>query len=199
MVELPEITKAWMAGFFDGEGSIIIERRNPRPSQGNPSPRYILRACATNTVYSALEPFKMYFGGQLIKTKLGTNRPLYLWVSSSRLAMKFLETMLPYFRIKQKQAELGIFFQKKLRHQGGNAPLPQIYLAERERIRQAIQELNEGWPTPTIIAVDSQVKQLPLIAGDGLFNQKGQRVAGDTEESIYAALGLPYKEPWERD
>jgi DNA polymerase (family 10) len=35
--------------------------------------------------------------------------------------------------------------------------------------------------------------------GDGLFNQKGQRVAGDTEESIYAALGLPYKEPWERD
>jgi len=36
-------------------------------------------------------------------------------------------------------------------------------------------------------------------SGDGLFNEKGERVAGDTEESIYAFLGLKYQEPWERD
>ena len=35
-------------------------------------------------------------------------------------------------------------------------------------------------------------------SGDGLFNENGQRVAGDSEESIYKALGLPYQEPWER-
>ena len=35
--------------------------------------------------------------------------------------------------------------------------------------------------------------------GEGLFNSGGTRVAGDTEESIFRALGLPYKEPWERD
>lgn len=34
--------------------------------------------------------------------------------------------------------------------------------------------------------------------GDGLFNESGQRVAGDSEESIYAALDLPWQEPWER-
>lgn len=34
--------------------------------------------------------------------------------------------------------------------------------------------------------------------GDGLFNE-GERVAGDSERSIYQALGLPYEEPWERD
>ena len=32
-------------------------------------------------------------------------------------------------------------------------------------------------------------------SGDGLFNEKGQRVAGDSEESIYEALGLPYQSP----
>ena len=35
--------------------------------------------------------------------------------------------------------------------------------------------------------------------GDGLFNDKGQRIAGDSEESIYQALGLPYQQPWERN
>jgi DNA polymerase (family 10) len=34
--------------------------------------------------------------------------------------------------------------------------------------------------------------------GDGLFNQAGQRVAGDSEESIYKALGLPWQRPEER-
>jgi len=35
--------------------------------------------------------------------------------------------------------------------------------------------------------------------GDGLFDEDGNRVAGDTEESIYQALGLPYQKPEERD
>ncbi len=35
--------------------------------------------------------------------------------------------------------------------------------------------------------------------GSGLFNEKGERIAGDTELSIYQALGLPYQRPEERD
>lgn len=35
-------------------------------------------------------------------------------------------------------------------------------------------------------------------SGDGLFNENGQRVAGDSEASIYEALGLPYQRPEER-
>lgn len=37
------------------------------------------------------------------------------------------------------------------------------------------------------------------IKKDGLFDHEGRRIAGDTEASIYEALGLAYKEPWERD
>jgi len=32
-------------------------------------------------------------------------------------------------------------------------------------------------------------------SGDGLFNEKGERIAGDSEESIYSALGLSYQAP----
>lgn len=36
-------------------------------------------------------------------------------------------------------------------------------------------------------------------SGDGLFDSEGKRIAGDTERSIYEALGLDWEEPWERD
>ncbi len=32
-------------------------------------------------------------------------------------------------------------------------------------------------------------------SGDGLFNETEERIAGDTEQSIYAALGLPWQPP----
>lgn len=35
-------------------------------------------------------------------------------------------------------------------------------------------------------------------SGNGLFNETGERIAGDTEESIYQALGLPWQRPEER-
>ncbi len=35
-------------------------------------------------------------------------------------------------------------------------------------------------------------------SGDGLFNEVGERVAGNTEQSIFEELGLRYLGPWER-
>lgn len=35
-------------------------------------------------------------------------------------------------------------------------------------------------------------------SGDGLFDETGERIAGDTEQSIFEALGLRYQEPEER-
>lgn len=35
-------------------------------------------------------------------------------------------------------------------------------------------------------------------SGDGLLDENGNRIAGDTEESIFEALGVPYQEPSER-
>ncbi len=69
----------------------------------------------------------------------------------------------------------------------------------------------ETWATLLLIRTGSAENNIRLAtlakkrgwrlaaSGDGLFNEKGQRIAGDTEESIYVALGLRYQEPWERN
>lgn len=68
----------------------------------------------------------------------------------------------------------------------------------------------ETWATLLLIRTGSAENNIRLAtlakkrgwhlaaSGEGLFNQEGERVAGDSEESIYEALGLPWQRPEER-
>ena len=68
----------------------------------------------------------------------------------------------------------------------------------------------QTWATLLLIRTGSKESNIRLCSrakkrgwhlaasGDGLFNKKGERIAGDSEESIYQALGLRYQQPWER-
>jgi len=68
----------------------------------------------------------------------------------------------------------------------------------------------ETWATLLLIRTGSKENNVRLAilakkrgwhlaaAGDGLFDENGERIAGDSEESIYQALDLPYQEPWQR-
>jgi DNA polymerase (family 10) len=67
------------------------------------------------------------------------------------------------------------------------------------------------WATLLLIRTGSAANNIRLCSkaknmgwhlhadGAGLFNQFGKRMAGDTEASIYEALGLPYQTPAERE
>lgn len=57
--------------------------------------------------------------------------------------------------------------------------------SKSNNIRLCNKALEKGW----------QLK----ADGSGLFNEAEQRIAGDTERSIYQALGVRYQEPWERE
>ena len=68
----------------------------------------------------------------------------------------------------------------------------------------------ETWATLLLIRTGSKENNIRLCSrakdmgwhlaasGDGLFNAKGERIAGDSEISIYNALGLPFQRPEER-
>jgi len=68
----------------------------------------------------------------------------------------------------------------------------------------------ETWATLLLIRTGSKENNIRLCtvaknrgwhlaaSGDGLFDEQEMRIAGDSEESIYQALGLPWQRPWER-
>jgi len=68
----------------------------------------------------------------------------------------------------------------------------------------------ETWATLYLIRTGSKENNIRLCSlakgkgwqlkanGDGLFDENGRRIAGDSEISIYNALGLPYQRPEER-
>ena len=66
------------------------------------------------------------------------------------------------------------------------------------------------WATLLLIRTGSKENNIRLASlakskgwylkanGQGLFDDQGKRLAGDTEQSVYEALGEPYQEPEER-
>lgn len=68
----------------------------------------------------------------------------------------------------------------------------------------------ETWATLLLIRTGSKESNIRLAtlakkrgwqlkaSGEGLLNEMGERIAGDSERSIFEALGLEYQEPWER-
>jgi len=70
----------------------------------------------------------------------------------------------------------------------------------------------QTWATLLLIRTGSKENNIRLCSrakgyfgwhlaasGDGLFDENGMRIAGDTEISIYNALGLPFQRPEERN
>ena len=69
---------------------------------------------------------------------------------------------------------------------------------------------HETWATLLLIRTGSKENNIRLCAtakrrgwklkanGEGLFNEHGERIAGDSERDLYEALGLPYQSPRER-
>ena len=98
----------YFAGFFDGEGCIMISSRK----KGRPY--HTLDVAVTLTRRSVLEDFQVAFGGRVYSaTREKTYyKPKWQWIIGGDNAMKFLEQIKPFLRLKRQEAELGIEFQK---------------------------------------------------------------------------------------
>lgn len=136
------ITKQYIAGFFDGEGSIGVYSRKQRG--------YHLRTQLTQKKSKDIEGVMSYllvqYGGNLSEQKTLSNGVKYNWQLNSDKAVSFLESIVSFLILKKKQAQVAIWWQKqrpiRIRNKKG-----QIVLKKKadirldEKISRIIKEL----------------------------------------------------------
>lgn len=98
----------WAAGFFDGEGCVMIQRVDTGPN--------LVFKLIVAVTQKHEEPLKIYttlFGGGTYFNKGGW----YSWRATGATAEAALKEMRPYLQYKHEQVDLALEFQS-LRRQG---------------------------------------------------------------------------------
>jgi hypothetical protein len=142
MKKIDDVDLAYIAGFFDGEGSITIHHNAGKSPRGL-SPNHTLQVSVANTDPRVIVWLRDCFGGRTVMrpSKVAKWRHVLQWIVRSNAAAEFLKAILPFLRMKREQAEIAIIFQ------GGKTgyrkkPLSVEAVQAREDQRSAIRVLN---------------------------------------------------------
>lgn len=138
---MTELELAYIAGFFDGEGSISIFQEK--------TGRYRLARIGVYVVNTDFRPIKMLkekFGGHYREVQRPGKKKYAVWSVSCVKASEFLKAILPFLIIKKERACLAIEIQElhsrstrsKSRNQLGQ------FTKLSEDIRQIIQIKTES-------------------------------------------------------
>lgn len=139
-------TPQWLAGFFDGEGSVSICRCVGKPYTGprcgkNDYPRAI-RHYLTVNITQKTTPIINYlhttYGGYVAKPSIKSS--CYKWRVTTHPAYSFLSIIQPYSIVKKKQILLALAFREFTNEHGH--VLSNEVIRKREEIRNAIMAAN---------------------------------------------------------
>lgn len=144
---------AYIAGFFDGEGSITIHH-NCKPSPRGKNPNHTLQVSIGNTDPSVVEWIHRHFGGNLAyRTETRANhRSTVQWFARAKIGADFLIWIIPFLRMKRAQAEIAIEFQMSKSGGYRKKQLSDIEVSIREGQREQIRALNRRHHLPVGIS-----------------------------------------------
>ncbi len=143
---------AYFAGFFDGEGSIVINRPKGFKDKASRRPQqHRLVVAISNLDFAVLKTAKLLFGGNIwlhrssrnVQNNLQSRRAdAYRWTVAAKMAAVFLESIFPYLTVKRQEAKIALTFQRQLskRHSGYN-PLSESELHHRETFAIRLKNL----------------------------------------------------------
>ena len=142
---MEDLELAYFAGLFDGEGCVQIAHH--KPQRGKRTEQHTLR-CSVNMVNKdCVNSFLVFRGSMCQKTRDKGNpkwQPQWTWSISSNQALVFLETLLPFIRLKREQFELAIEFQEYRSHTQKANRVSARELAERSWYWQKLKELKRN-------------------------------------------------------
>lgn len=113
---------SYLAGFFDGEGCIYINKFQDKRKHCRTKYQFALAVSVSNVDPRPLRLFRENFGGY-IRKKPQKNHPKWRiaweWKASSNAAEVFLQHALPYFINKKEEAELALEYKKDFVNHSG--------------------------------------------------------------------------------
>ena len=136
---------AYLAGIFDAEGSILIQKK--KPGFFNKTVKYILGVTITNTRVELVLLAREQFGGNIVGpvNQKETQKPFYRWKLEGAKARDFLKEMEPYLIIKRDLLPLAYEFQDRIESYH-RKPIDPIEMAARDEIYQRLRSLkNINW------------------------------------------------------
>ena len=138
-VHVTEIEKAYIAGLFDGEGSVCVARsstpgeKHPRGVAGVLYEKHQLAITIVNTSVKALEKVHRLYNGRIYQqSRVKSRKQTYVWRINGHKARRFLEDMQRYVIIKAEQVELALNF----------LDLPRWAPDERRRLYEEMSAIN---------------------------------------------------------
>ena len=123
---------SYTGGIIDGEGSICIRKSKSQKTQRG----YLLEldVKVSNTNEWLIRWLHFSYGGSVCKRMgKGNERDYWQWAVQTNQALKFLQLIAPYLKIKKPQAELAIIFGVK-RRVGKKKTETEIAIEEAQRI-----------------------------------------------------------------
>jgi hypothetical protein len=149
-----DLNLAYMAGFFDGEGSIGIYR-------GGSAAGRSLRCQVTQNVSpesaALLKACRARWGGSLAIMNRRLKYPAYNWQVSGPRALRLLCELRPYLTVKAAQADVAIEWQqnKPVPNRGPDGRmLPQspVITAYHDEVAARLAALKRGKPVDQVMA-----------------------------------------------
>ncbi len=110
------VSKEYLAGFFDGEGHVSITWTKKGDWKSSPK----LAVKMTNTYLPLMEEIQKEYGGNMYKGKNVKEHYLQVYTLSLTVeeSKRFLNDVMPFLKIKKRQAEIALIFSSTIYRRG---------------------------------------------------------------------------------
>lgn len=172
---------AYAAGIIDGEGYIGIKVYKPSKNNGTINYTYLPRIVIKMNSGEIMDFFHGTFGGavNLVPQRDTGYFPGFVWERSGSSAAKVLKQLLPFLRIKKKQAEAAIRLQsridvgikKRFGNKHGNS-LSANEVSIRKNIHEEIKHLNKYAITMPRVGLETEQREKAKAAMQLAFKRQ---------------------------
>jgi hypothetical protein len=133
MPQKDDVRRAYIAGMFDGDGSINISRARRGKGDYN---HFQLSCCIGQCAKALVAYVQSIYGGAIfvMKRKSTNHSTCYLWRVSSQKAFNILWEIYDYLIIKKSQADLAFEFQNGICSSSNSISQEQIGLRQSQKM-----------------------------------------------------------------